>query len=122
MDFRGNDGDVGAWYTSSPGSGTDVVTAGSTDNTIQYLQRAVVSTDYGPIYYSSFESLPVNGSHPIYVLSNDTTIADDACNPLPASTPDLSPYVVVIRRGTCSFFQKLTNAAAKGMKAALVYK
>lgn len=47
--------------------------------------------------------LPVNGTLPLYVISNDTTIVDDACNPLPDSTPDLSAFVVLVRRGTCTF-------------------
>ncbi|KIM30827.1 hypothetical protein M408DRAFT_65702 [Serendipita vermifera MAFF 305830] len=117
----GNDGDVGAWYSSSPASGTDIITGGSTDNTVQYLQRAIVSTGYGPIYYNAFESIPLNGSWPIYATSNTTTEAADACEPLPDSTPDLSPYVVIIRRGGCTFVEKLDNAAAKGMKVALIY-
>ncbi|KAG9055128.1 hypothetical protein FS842_003099 [Serendipita sp. 407] len=117
----GNSGSVGPWYSSSPASGIDVITVASTDSTTVYYQRANVSTGYGPIVYTGFESLPVNGSWPIYAISNVTTITNDACNPLPDSTPDLSPYVVIIRRGTCAFTQKLANAAAKGMRVALVY-
>jgi hypothetical protein len=122
IQFSGNNGDMGAWYTDSPASGTNIISVGSTDNAVQYLQKATVSTGYGPIYYDTFNSLPITGSRPIYALSNDTTIANDACDPLPDSTPDLSPYVVIIRRGSCTFVQKLTNAAAKGMKQALIYK
>jgi hypothetical protein len=58
----------------------------------------------------------------VYATSNSTTVADDACNALPASTPDLANKVVIVRRGTCSFVQKLTNIAAKGAKAFLIYK
>ncbi|KAG8780766.1 hypothetical protein FRC16_003033, partial [Serendipita sp. 398] len=117
----GNSGSVGPWYSSSPASGIDVITVASTDSTTVYYQRANVSTGYGPIVYTGFESFPVNGSWPIYAVSNVTTITNDACNPLPDSTPDLSPYVVIIRRGACAFTQKLANAAAKGMRVALVY-
>lgn len=46
---------------------------------------------------------------------------NDGCDPLPESTPDLSSYVVLIRRGSCTFTQKVTNAAAKGAKYALIY-
>jgi hypothetical protein len=106
---RGNDGEEGAWYSSSPATGVDIVTVGSTDNTIVYWQQANVSTGYGPITYTSFTPLPVNGSRPIYATSNDTTIANDACVPLPASTPDLSPYVVIIRRGGCNFVSDLVS-------------
>jgi hypothetical protein len=54
------------------------------------------------IYYATFP-LPVKDALPIYALSKDTTIANDACDPLPSDTPDLSPYLVIIRRGTCAF-------------------
>jgi hypothetical protein len=47
--------------------------------------------------------LPVVGTLPLYAISNDTTVVDDACNPLPASTPDLSGFAVLVRRGTCTF-------------------
>lgn len=43
------------------------------------------------------------GPLPIYATSNDTTIMDDACYPLPDNTPDLSDFVVIVRRGTCPF-------------------
>ncbi|PVG01025.1 subtilisin-like protease [Serendipita vermifera] len=117
----GNDGAEGAWYSSSPANGVDIISVASVDNTIVYWQRANVSTGYGPITYASFDPLPVNGSRSIYATSTDTTVANDACSPLPDSTPDLSPYVVIIRRGGCNFVDKLANAAAKGMQVALIY-
>ncbi|KAF7351933.1 Minor extracellular protease vpr [Mycena venus] len=64
---------------------------------------------------------PFLGTLPLYVISNDTTVVDDACNPLPASTPDLSPFVVLVRRGTCTFVTKLANIAAFGATTALIY-
>jgi hypothetical protein len=51
----------------------------------------------------------------------DVTVPNDACNPLPESTPDLGGHLVIIRRGTCTFVQKLGNVAAKGAKYALIY-
>ena len=61
------------------------------------------------ITYYAFQPLPTIDSFPIYVLSNDTTIAADACSPLPSITPDLSKYVTIIRlgRGTCAFVSLL---------------
>lgn len=57
----------------------------------------------------------------VYFTSTDSSITNDACNPLPDSTPNLANYVTVIQRGTCAFTQKLKNAAAKGAKVVLVY-
>ena len=66
------------------------------------LQQAIVhGVTRDPITYYSLLRLPVEGEIPIYALSKDTTIANDACDPLPSDTPDLSPYLVIVRRGGC---------------------
>jgi len=68
------------------------------------LQSFLVSgVVHDPMIYYSFPPFPTTGSFPIYVTSNDTMVAADACSPLPSTTPDLSKYVTIIRRGTCSF-------------------
>ncbi|TFK50631.1 subtilisin-like protease [Heliocybe sulcata] len=118
----GNDGAYGSWYASSPGTGVDVISVGSVNNIAIPVQNATVQgVEHDPIPY--LEALPLNISspRPIYATSTDTTVADDACNPLPDDTPDLSGYIVVIRRGTCTFTTKLDNAAAKGANAFLIY-
>ncbi len=58
---------------------------------------------------------------PIYPLTLNTSIADDACAPLPAGTPDLSKKVVLVRRGGCNFAQKQRNIAAFNASNILVY-
>ncbi|KAG5637680.1 hypothetical protein DXG03_004395, partial [Asterophora parasitica] len=118
----GNDGTSGSWYTSSPGNGIDVISVASIDNIVIPLQNAIVGgVRHAPITY--FQTLPLNVTKtlPIYALSKNVSIPDDACNPLPPNTPDLSPYVVLIRRGTCTFVTKLANIAAKGARVSLIY-
>ncbi|KAG5646298.1 hypothetical protein DXG03_003895 [Asterophora parasitica] len=118
----GNAGASGSWYTSSPGNGIDVISVASVDNTVIPLQNATVGgVAHAPITYFQTFPLPVTETLPIYAISKDVTIPDDACNPLPADTPDLSPYVVIVRRGSCPFTQKLGNVAAKGAKVTLIY-
>ncbi|KIM45535.1 hypothetical protein M413DRAFT_343058 [Hebeloma cylindrosporum] len=118
----GNDGASGSWFSSGPGNGINVISVASLDNTVIPLQNATVQgVAHNPITYFATFPLPVTGQLPIFATSTDITVADDACNPLPDSTPDLSKFVVVIRRGTCTFVQKLTNAAAKGGKVFLIY-
>ncbi|KAG8979396.1 hypothetical protein FRC05_008381 [Tulasnella sp. 425] len=117
----GNEGEFGSWYASSPGSGVDVISVASVENTNTFVQTITLSNGHAPIAYNSFLPLNVNGSLPIYATSTDTNIADDACNPLPDTTPNLSGYVVVVRRGTCAFTNKLANVAAKGGKVTLIY-
>jgi hypothetical protein len=92
-------------------------------STVTPGQRATVGgVQHDPIVYASLLPLPVNDSLPIYATSNDTTVVDDACDPLPETTPDLSDKVVIIRRGTCPLVQKLANAAAKGANFSLIYE
>ncbi|QRW07894.1 pyrolysin [Ceratobasidium sp. AG-Ba] len=115
----GNGGDFGAWYVSSPSSGVSVISVGSVDSTAVTFQNATTSNGRH-ITYSSF--FPFNGtSLPIYATSTNTSIVDDACDPLPSSTPNLANYLVVMRRGTCDNTQKLANAAAFGAKISLIY-
>lgn len=74
------------------------------NSTVVPLQNATVhGATHDPITYFSTLPFPFDGVLPVYATSNDTTIADDACNPLPDSTPDLSTKLVIVRRGTCSF-------------------
>ncbi|CAE6450175.1 unnamed protein product [Rhizoctonia solani] len=116
----GNDGQYGSWYASGPATGLSVISIGSVDNTAVNLQNATVSNGRS-IPYQSLEKLAIPDGLPIYATSQDPTVVDDACNALPASTPDLTNYVVLIRRGTCTFVQKVTNAAAKGGRYFLIY-
>ncbi|CUA76593.1 Minor extracellular protease vpr [Rhizoctonia solani] len=116
----GNDGQYGSWYASGPGTGRSVISVGSVDNTALNLQNATVSNGR-QVSYQSLEKLAIPDGLPIYATSQDPTTATDACDPLPANTPDLSNYVVLIRRGTCTFVQKVTNAAAKGGRYFLIY-
>ncbi|KAG8754498.1 hypothetical protein FRC11_006619, partial [Ceratobasidium sp. 423] len=116
----GNDGQYGSWYASGPGTGVSVISVGSVDNTAVNLQNAIVSNGRR-IPYRALEKLAIPDGLQIYAISQDPTVADDACNPLPDSTPDLSDFVVLIRRGSCTFVQKVTNAAAKSAKYFLIY-
>ncbi|PFH48554.1 hypothetical protein AMATHDRAFT_76669 [Amanita thiersii Skay4041] len=118
----GNDGASGSWYSSSPGNGINVISVASVENTVIPLRSAIVKgVQHDPIPYLSFKPLPIEGSLPIYATSNNTAVADDACNPLPDSTPNLASYLVIVRRGSCNFVKKLGNIAAKGGKVALIY-
>ncbi|KAI0779500.1 subtilisin-like protease [Fomes fomentarius] len=118
----GNEGAVGSWYSSSPGNGINVISVASLDNTIIPLQNATVQgVEHDPITYFSALPFPITETLPVFATSNDTAVVDDACDPLPDDTPDLSKFVVLVRRGTCTFVQKLTNVAAKGAKVTLIY-
>lgn len=92
-------------------------------STVIPLQNATVGgVQHDPIPYFRPTSLLPGATLPVYATSNLTTVPDDACDPLPDATPDLSGKLVLIRRGTCTFIQKLTNVAAKGAKVMLIYE
>lgn len=100
----GNDGAKGAFYTSGPGNAIDGISVASLDNTVIPLQNATVhGVSHAPITYFDALPLPINGTLPIFATSNSTTVEDDACDPLPDDTPDLSKFIVIVRRGTCTF-------------------
>ncbi|CAA7260648.1 unnamed protein product [Cyclocybe aegerita] len=118
----GNDGASGSWYASSPGTAINAISVASLDNVVIPLQNlTVVGVERDPITYFSTFPLPVPGTLPIFAISNSTTVVDDGCDVLPPSIPDLSGFVTVVRRGTCTFVQKLTNIAARGGNWVLIY-
>ncbi|KAL0956650.1 hypothetical protein HGRIS_002782 [Hohenbuehelia grisea] len=118
----GNDGASGAWYTSSPGNGINAISVASLDNTNILLQNLTVQgVQHNPITYQSTFPFPVLQTLPLIAISKDPTVVDDACNPLPDDSPDLTGFVVLVRRGSCTFVQKLTNLEAKGGTIALIY-
>ncbi|KAJ7646960.1 subtilisin-like protease [Roridomyces roridus] len=118
----GNDGDLGSWYASGPATGLETISVASSDNTVIPLQSFTVEgVTHDPIPYYSVLPLPIDGPKKLYAISKDSTVVDDACNPLPADTPDLSEFVVLVRRGTCAFVDKLANIAAFGGNISLIY-
>ncbi|KAH6606996.1 hypothetical protein Trco_006149 [Trichoderma cornu-damae] len=125
----GNSGDHGLFYASTAANGKRVIAVASVDNTniptvfslSTYKIDGGADTQFGYVPSSKgFEGWK-GVTKPVYALTLDTTIPDDACSPLPDSTPDLSGYIVLVRRGTCTFVQKAQNVAAKGGKYLLYY-
>ncbi|KAG5958769.1 hypothetical protein E4U58_005254, partial [Claviceps cyperi] len=123
----GNEGDQGIFYASSAADGQHVSAIASFDNvqTPSLLHLSKYQVDDGP--EKSFGYVPSKLSDwdgvnlPAWASSLDTTIKNDACAPFPANTPDLSKYIVLIRRGTCTFADKAQNAIDKGAKYILYY-
>ncbi|KAG9960160.1 subtilisin-like protein, partial [Aureobasidium melanogenum] len=122
----GNDGSEGLFYGSSAADGIGVIAVGSIDNI-----ESPVFTTYGTYtvdnstdgqfgYLAASIGMP-NVSLPLWAVSKDSTIADDACEPLPTDTPDLAGKLVLIRRGTCTFDTKAANVAAFGAQYILFY-
>lgn len=123
----GNEGDYGVFYASGAADGKLVTSVASFDNweypAFQVEGFYNTSEDATEEAFGWSEGSPAfdNVSLPLWATSNDTTTESDACDALPADTPDLSGYIVLIRRGTCTFVTKAENAAAYGAKYIMFY-
>ena len=122
----GNDGSEGMFYGSSAADGIGVIAVGSIDNTESpvfttigtYAVDGAGNQSFG--YEESSAGFP-SITLPLVALDFDTTDPADACEALPADTPDLSGKLVLIRRGTCTYSTKAANAVAKGAQYIAFY-
>lgn len=117
----GNNGPGGSspdalFAAGAPGVGDKVIGVASFDN----AQRAftVGGTPYGFNPATGSPLPPTSGSLPM-AKTGTTTTANDACDALPAGS--LAGMAVLIRRGTCSFYIKATNAQNAGAAAVVLY-
>ncbi|ETS76666.1 hypothetical protein PFICI_12053 [Pestalotiopsis fici W106-1] len=123
----GNSGDYGLFYASTAANGKKVTAIASFDNVESpaLLTVSNYTVDGGSIEkfgYAAGEPSDWAGVNlPLWTASYNTSDTAGGCDAYPTDTPDLSGYVVLIRRGTCTFVQKATNAAAYGAKYILFY-
>ena len=117
----GNSGTSGLYAAGAPGVGEKVIGVASFDNTHSKLNEFFVSPDSTPTGYipaTGAPAAPTSGTQP---MSRTGTIAStaDACVAL---TPgSLTGTVALIRRGTCSFYQKAFNAQSAGAAGVALY-
>lgn len=125
----GNDGQGGAFAAGSGSSGAYVLAIASVEADIVAAPSFIgifnldgFSNATHLAYLSSADWYPSDVKDwPVYPLGLNTSIADEACSPLPAGTADLSGKVVLVRRGTCPVVQKQLNLAAFNASHILVY-
>jgi subtilisin family serine protease len=111
-------GPLGA--SGAPGVGKDVIGVASIDNTGVTQAAFTVTADGKKIGFNpagGAPTPPTTGSFPL-ARTGTTTTANDACNPIGTS---LAGQVVLIRRGTCGFFVKASNAVAAGAAGIVLY-
>jgi subtilisin family serine protease len=129
-----NNGNHGLFTVQSPATGHGVSAVAAVNNTMlpQVLSRAIFTVDSNNSTQSKQfgwtpgvvnQTLPPwgNVTLPVYALTRNTTVLDDACQPLPNDLPDLSNYIVLIRLGTCRYELKTQNAIERGAKRILFY-
>lgn len=123
----GNDGDLGLFYASTAANGKKVTAVASYDNTYSptLLYNSTFTVDGGDeetFGYTPAEPAAWEGvSLPLWAPSLDPEDPSGGCEAYPDDTPDLSEYIVLVRRGTCLFTVKAQNAADKGAKYIMYY-
>ncbi len=111
----------GVYAAGAPGVGADVIGVASYDNTRVTQPAFTVSPDNAAIGYTAASGAPTpptSSSLPM-ARTGTTTTANDGCAALAAGS--LAGQAVLIRRGTCGFFVKATNARNAGAAAVVLY-
>lgn len=126
----GNDGSSGIFEASTAAEGLGILSVGSIDSvtmpanlTIGHyytIVSGVASATQEFTYNLGTGTFPA-GLMSLYALDFDTSNPVDGCSALPANTPDLSDFFVLIRRGGCNFATKAGNAQAYGARYVIFY-
>lgn len=116
----GNNGANGVYSAGAPGLGKNVIGTASFDNTHVSLTTFTISPDDTPVGFAlaaSAPAPPTSGSYPM-ARTGTVTTTNDGCDPI---AMDLTGQVVLIRRGTCTFYIKAFNAQTAGAAAVVLY-
>lgn len=119
----GNSGASGLYSAGAPGVGNNVIGVASFDNTHVALNTFTISPDNTSIGYAPATGAPLpptSGTYPMARTGTQTT-ANDACNAVAPAPGSLTGKVVLIRRGTCPFYEKSFNAQQAGAIAVVLY-
>jgi minor extracellular serine protease Vpr len=127
----GNSGASGVYSAGAPGVGRKVIGVASFDNSHLELPTFTVSPDdrvVGYVQASGAPDAPISGTAAL-ARTGTPTAANDACSvaqpdgtlvsPLPPGS--LTGKTALIRRGTCSFYEKSINARAAGAVGVVLY-
>ncbi|KAI9277370.1 peptidase S8/S53 domain-containing protein [Sporodiniella umbellata] len=116
----GNAGSGGAYTLSSPSSARGAFSVASIENEFYSTTSLLASGFEKPMLYS------LSGSQSMTLVSGDLAVAakegvvGDACQVSDISE-DVKGKIALIQRGTCSFTDKVNNAAAAGAVSVVFY-
>lgn len=120
-DVNGN----GLWKTSDAGATWSRVLGGITGNTIQQNVSNLtinspsnVAGNYVSIQASFGPEITTTITAPIVIMNDGTAPTEDGCTAMPAGS--LSGKIVLIRRGTCNFVDKVSAAESAGALAVIM--
>jgi minor extracellular serine protease Vpr len=118
----GNSGASGVYSASAPGVGRQVIGTASFDNSHIPLPVFTVSPDGTAIGYTNAAAAPpapTSGNLPMSRTGTPASAAD-ACATT-GDLPSLTGTAVLIRRGTCGFYEKSRRAQLAGASAVVLY-
>ncbi|KAI9148487.1 Minor extracellular protease vpr [Paramyrothecium foliicola] len=124
----GNSGDLGLFDAHTAATGEGVTAVASFDNTmtLQSWHRSYYTIDGGENVAFPYEySYPQNWNgtlRALWATSYNLSDTMDACEPLPENTPNLSEYIVLVRRGACEVTQQAQNVANHGTRFLIIYE
>jgi minor extracellular serine protease Vpr len=117
----GNSGASGVYSASAPGVGRKVIGTASFDNTHIELPIFTVSPDNAQIGYTVATGAPSPPTEGSVAMARTGTTASTADACAPQDLGDLTGKVVLIRRGTCGFYEKSRRAELAGAAAVVLY-
>lgn len=124
----GNSGTQGQYATGAPSLGEDVIAVASIDNVSLDLNNFTLSTDGSRVPFDAVagaDPLTVGETYQVVRTPTGTpTTTNDGCSvngASPFAPGSLSGQAVLIRRGSCTFREKVLNAQAAGAAAVILY-
>jgi minor extracellular serine protease Vpr len=109
----------GLFAAGAPGVGDKVIGVASFDNTVVTQPAFTVDPGNQLIGFTAGAvPIPTSGSLPM-AKTGTTTTTNDGCNALPDGS--MNGMAVLIRRGTCGFYNKALNAQRAGAAAVVLY-
>ena len=130
----GNSGASGVYSASAPGVGRKVIGVASFDNSRLEMPTFRVAPDpadgrrFGYFEATGAPAAPTSGTAPL-VRTGTTTTTNDACLVAQPDNSLISPFaagslagkIALIRRGTCTFYEKSRNAELAGAVGVVLY-
>jgi minor extracellular serine protease Vpr len=125
----GNSGASGVYSAGAPGVGRKVIGVASFDNTHLEMPTFVANArPFGYVEATAAAPTPTAGTRPL-VRTGTTTSTADGCSVAQADGALASPFaqgslagkIALIRRGTCSFYEKSRNAEMAGAVGVVLY-
>jgi subtilisin family serine protease len=117
----GNSGTNGVYSLSSAGNAADVIGVASFDNShVELATFTVTPADLSIGYANAAAASPAPTSGSLSLAKTGTPSSGaDGC--APADLGDLTGKAVLIRRGTCTFYEKARRAELAGASAVVLY-